>query len=378
VKIYELIETSTRIYVIQEYLSGGILYDRYSESTHINESLAAKYFSDIILALNCIHKFKIVHRDVKPTNLMFESDAPDSHIKLIDFGISILQKKQSYYGDSVQYMAPETILNAPTTKSDIWSAGTLLYSMLTGEMPFTADSHEETATLIKTSVPKFAETCWQTVSAEAQSLVRRMLSKNPKDRPTAEQILSDPWIMQYNRSLLKDDLFSHDVQERIGKMNASINLEKSIFSFISNQVLNAKDLKKLKDLFKTLDKDGSQTLTVAELNSGYDALGLTPPASIIDLMKKLDTDDSGSIDYYEFLKGSEEWAKLAMKKELDYNSKKYEKGSDAKLSLLELKGTIPDIQGTEWFSWLTNADKNGDGYITLEELRQFLAVKLGF
>ena len=130
-------------------------------------------------------------------------------------------------------------------------------------------------------------------------------------------------------------------------------------------------------MFKGLDKDGSGTLSVAELNSGYDVIGLPPPATIVELMKKLDSDDSGSIDYYEFLKGSEEWSKLSMKKELDYAAKKYEKGSDAKLSLDELKSTIPDIQGTDWYQWLSAADKNGDGYITLDELKQYLSTKLG-
>jgi Ca2+-binding EF-hand superfamily protein len=106
-------------------------------------------------------------------------------------------------------------------------------------------------------------------------------------------------------------------------------------------------------------------------------MGMAPPAAVIDLIKKLDTDDSGSIDYFEFLKGSENWAKILMKKELENASKKYEKGSDAKLSLLELKSSIPDIQGTEWVSWLDAADKNGDSYITLEELKQYLSTKLG-
>lgn len=150
-----------------------------------------------------------------------------------------------------------------------------------------------------------------------------------------------------------------------------------MFSFISNQVLSSKDMKKLKEMFRSFDKDGSGTLSITEVNNGYDSVGLPPPASVIELIKKLDTDDSGSIDYAEFLKGSEQWAKIAMKRELEIASKKYEKGFDAKLSLLELRGTIPDIQGTEWLEWLRLADVNGDGYITLEELKVYLETKLG-
>lgn len=125
-------------------------------------------------------------------------------------------------------------------------------------------------------------------------------------------------------------------------------------------------------MFRSFDKDGSGTLSITEVNNGYDSIGLPPPVSVIELMKKLDTDDSGSIDYAEFLKGSEQWAKLAMKRELELAAKKYEKGFDAKISLLELRGTIPDIQGTEWMERLRLADVNGDGYITLEELKNYL------
>ena len=130
-------------------------------------------------------------------------------------------------------------------------------------------------------------------------------------------------------------------------------------------------------MFKSLDKDNSGTLTTAELNSGYDDLGVAPPATLLDLLKKLDSDDSGSIDYHEFLRGSEQWAKLDMQRELNTATKKYEKGLNGKISLIELRSSIPDIEGTEWFSWLSLADVNGDGFITLDELKSFLSEKLG-
>ena len=218
-KVYEIIETSTRIYIITEYLSGGIMLNRYADSNKITERLAAKLMSDIVLALNCIHKLKISHLDVKPANLLFESDAPDSHVKLIDFGTTIMQKSQSFYSDSAQYMAPEMINGVPSVKSDIWSAGVIFYSLLTGYLPFCAENHEGTAHLIVHSHPDFTAPAWKGKSSQAVGLIKKMLSKNPKDRPTAEQILSDPWLMAYNRSLLPDEPFSKEVTEEIIKMN---------------------------------------------------------------------------------------------------------------------------------------------------------------
>ena len=215
VKIFEIIETNTRIYIITEYLSGGVLFERYVEGEQITEWLAARFMSDIVLSLNCLHKFKLVHRDIKPSNLIFESDAPDSHIKLIDFCVSILQKKQSFFTDSVHYMAPEVINGVTTTKSDIWSAGVLLYIMLSGVLPFNAENNEKTAAVILSEQPDYSFQAWETVSSEAKSLVQRMLHKNPKERPTAEQIISDPWIQSYNRNTIKEVPFDKKVHESL-------------------------------------------------------------------------------------------------------------------------------------------------------------------
>ena len=90
-------------------------------------------------------------------------------------------------------MAPEFINGAiPTTKIDIWSTGIILYTMLSGVLPFEAENNESTCNLISRAQVNYNKPCWSSITPEAKALVQKMLSKNPKDRPTAEQILSDP------------------------------------------------------------------------------------------------------------------------------------------------------------------------------------------
>jgi serine/threonine protein kinase len=218
-RLYEIIATSSRLYLISEYLHGGVLLERYTETQRANERTAAKYISDVVLALNCVHKAKIVHGNIKPSNLLFESDAPDSHIKIIDFGVTILQKKQNFYTDSVLYTAPEVLTGTFTAKSDIWSVGVILYTMLSGVLPYQAENYESTVKLIQNMHPIYNTSAWVNITPEATTLVKKMLSKNPKDRPTAEQILSDPWILSYNRSILKETPFDKNVQENLLKIN---------------------------------------------------------------------------------------------------------------------------------------------------------------
>ena len=125
-------------------------------------------------------------------------------------------------------MAPEFINGAiPTTKIDIWSTGIILYTMLSGVLPFEAENNESTCNLISRAQVNYNKPCWSSITPEAKALVQKMLSKNPKDRPTAEQILSDPWILAYNRNTLSDAPFNKEVQEEIIVFNVLLYLGKN-------------------------------------------------------------------------------------------------------------------------------------------------------
>ena len=213
-RVYDVIETSTRIYVISEYLSGGQLFEKLAQSGGTTERLAARYLLDIILALNYCHKRGIIHRDIKPENLLFESDAPDAHLKIVDFGISRINKTcdmQLSVG-AVEYMAPERFRGQVSPKSDIWSAGVILYIMLSGRPPFHASTDAETTKLISQTEVTFKQgPVWNNISEDVKSLLIRMLKKEPKERPTAEEVLSNKWLISYTRSTISDAQISPDV-----------------------------------------------------------------------------------------------------------------------------------------------------------------------
>lgn len=222
-RIYEIIETTTRIYIISEYLSGGQLFEKLVTIERITERLAARYLCHIILALNYCHKLSIIHRDIKPENLLFESDAPDAHLKIFDFGISRISNSnesdlQLSVG-AVSYMAPERFRGNVSPKSDIWSAGVILYTMLSGRLPFQADTDAGTAKMISQGVVDMHNTVWSAISTEAKNLIIRMLKKDPKDRPTAEDVLSDPWLVSYTRSTIDDNPICQEALVNLGKFN---------------------------------------------------------------------------------------------------------------------------------------------------------------
>lgn len=131
----------------------------------------------------------------------------------------------------------------------------------------------------------------------------------------------------------------------------------------------------MSDLFKKFDKNGDGSLSTIEINEGYDFIGVPPPPPVIDILKKIgNTGDT--IHYTDFLNAIQNWNKAAQMKELENSFKMYDKGGDGKLSLDELKATIPGVENSEWDGYLNEADLNGDGMMTLEELKLFITTKL--
>ncbi|KAG5180738.1 kinase-like domain-containing protein [Tribonema minus] len=181
VRLYRVLKGGTKLYLVCEYVSGGDLYDKIANLPSLPEPLACKYFVQIVKAIQHCHDNGITHRDLKPENCMVTDDG--EKIKVTDFGLSNITSQK--YGDI-----------------DIWSLGILLYVMLMGYLPFDDDLHE--ALRIKIKHAKFVIPR-DTVSVEAEDLIRSIIIVDPTKRPSLEQILAHKWIADNSAS---DDEFS--------------------------------------------------------------------------------------------------------------------------------------------------------------------------
>jgi len=162
----------------------------------------------ITSAITYLHSINIVHRDLKPENLIYQSQNPDSPIKITDFGLAKFRKDGAGKPEAMTtacgtpgYVAPEVLKNEPYGKEvDMWSLGVILYILLCGFPPF---YHESTAQLykqIKKGEYDFPDPYWTDISEQAKSLVRGMLTVDPKKRLTGELVLAHPWISGENVS----------------------------------------------------------------------------------------------------------------------------------------------------------------------------------
>ncbi|XP_013779525.1 SNF-related serine/threonine-protein kinase-like [Limulus polyphemus] len=194
VRLYEVIDTHTKLYLILELGDGGDMYDYIMKHDKgVNEETARKFFQQIVHAISYCHRLHVVHRDLKPENVIFFEKL--GMVKLTDFGFSNRyypgQKLETSCG-SLAYSAPEILLgdlyDAP--KVDVWSMGVILYMLVCGHAPFQEANDSETLTMImdcKYSLPSH-------VSKECSNLIASMLVRDPERRATLEEIANNSWL----------------------------------------------------------------------------------------------------------------------------------------------------------------------------------------
>ena len=180
VRLFEVIEDDKYFNLLQELCTGGELLEK-MQRTQLKEKQIAKIFNQIMSAVAYCHEKGIAHRDLKLENILFASEAPDSPIKIIDFGFSVLLGKKDKDKDSndlkkfgfkrmkskvgtLYYISPEIIKGNYDEKCDIWACGVILYILLCGYPPFTGNSDKEVYNIISQVKYDFNKPAWKNVS----------------------------------------------------------------------------------------------------------------------------------------------------------------------------------------------------------------------
>ncbi|KAL4632801.1 hypothetical protein ACB092_04G076800 [Castanea dentata] len=290
VRIRGTYEDIVAVYLVMELCEGGELFDRIVKKGHYSEREAAKLIKTIVEVVQTCHSLGVMHRDLKPENFLFHSVDEDAALKATDFGLSVFYR--------------------PETEKGIFR------EILQGKLDFHSDP-------------------WPVISESAKELIRKMLDRNPKQRPKAHEVLCHPWIADDNAP---DKPIDSAVLSRLKKFSAMNKLKKMALRVIAEK-LSEEEIGGLKELFKMLDTDNSGTITFDELKEGLKRVGSELMESEIkDLMDAADIDNSGTLDYGEFLAATLHLNKLEREENL--------------------------LSAFSFF------DKDGSGYITIDELQQ--------
>lgn len=192
VTLYEEFECDRFIWFVLEYVDGGMLLNKLARKGSFSENHARITMISTLRSLLYLSKLGVVHRDVKPENILFDSKSRDWPTRLTDFGLSAkMDKNVLLYAacGTPAFCSPEVLKGEVYDCScDMWSFGIVLYIVLAGYPPF-----HGTEDILKGSVA-FPEQEWSHISDEAKDVVKKMLIVNPKERITAKKALEHSWF----------------------------------------------------------------------------------------------------------------------------------------------------------------------------------------
>uniref|UniRef100_A0A0D9WKB3 non-specific serine/threonine protein kinase n=1 Tax=Leersia perrieri TaxID=77586 RepID=A0A0D9WKB3_9ORYZ len=288
--------------LVMELCEGGELFDRIIARGHYSERAAAALCREIVSVVHSCHSMGVMHRDLKPENFLFLNKREDSPLKATDFGLSVFFKPGEQFRDlvgSAYYVAPEVLKRRYGAEADIWSAGVILYILLSGVPPFWAENEDGIFDAVLQGHIDFSSEPWPSISSAAKDLVKRMLRQDPKERLTAAEILNHPWIREDGEA--PDKPLDITVISRMKQFRAMNKLKKVALKVVAEN-LSEEEIVGLKEMFKSLDTDNSGTITLEELRAGLPKLGTKISESELrQLMEAADVDGNGSIDYVEFI-----------------------------------------------------------------------------
>mmetsp|Transcript_37624 Transcript_37624/g.80304 ORF Transcript_37624/g.80304 Transcript_37624/m.80304 type:complete len:698 (-) Transcript_37624:117-2210(-) len=213
IRLYEVIDTPTDIFLVNEYVSGGELFDYIVSKGRLSADEARNFFHQIVSGVEYCHFQKIVHRDLKPENLLLDSNL---NIKIADFGLSNLMRDGDFLRTSCgspNYAAPEVISGHlyAGPEVDVWSCGVILYALLCGSLPFDDESIPNLFKKIKSGMYSLPSH----LSQLARNLIPRMLEVDPMKRITIPEIRLHPWFQHKLPPYLRHPPELMEKQERV-------------------------------------------------------------------------------------------------------------------------------------------------------------------
>uniref|UniRef100_A0AAR2LX87 Ribosomal protein S6 kinase n=1 Tax=Pygocentrus nattereri TaxID=42514 RepID=A0AAR2LX87_PYGNA len=228
VKLHEIYHDQLHTYLVLELLRGGELLERIRRKQHFSETEASRIMRRLVSAVSHMHDVGVVHRDLKPEVPLYSTT---SAIKIIDFGFARLKPPDNQLLKTpcftLQYAAPEILTYDGYDEScDLWSLGVILYTMLSGQVPFqcqekslTHTSAEEIMKKIKQGDFSFQGEAWRNVSQQAKELIQELLTVDPNKRIKMCELRYNAWL-QDDSQLSSNPLMTPDI---LGLSTASVH-----------------------------------------------------------------------------------------------------------------------------------------------------------
>lgn len=243
IQLYDSIKEPGYHYFVLDFFVDGDLFDDIATRESYSEVDASHCIQQVLEALKYCHEQNIVHRDLKPENLLLASKGKGAIVKLSDFGaaMDLDEEDGTNLGlvGTPNYIAPEVLKKEKYGKPvDIWSCGVVLYILLFGYPPFYDPNTELLYSQIKAGECKTPFSGWDSIKAEANDILKKMMNTDQYTRTTATAALTHPWICQREHTASK--LHRSSTIDEIKSFNARRRLKGAIYSTILASKLASK------------------------------------------------------------------------------------------------------------------------------------------
>lgn len=241
--MYEIIITPVNVWLVLEYCPNDELYGHLIQNGKLRVEEARKMFAQLCGAVAYTHLKHCAHRDLKLENILLDKN---NNVKLCDFGFTREYEPRTLLETicgTTCYMAPEMLLHQKYSGEavDVWSLGIILYTLIYGEMPFEEESELDSKLKITTEDPVYSEEA--DMPSTCQDLLKSLLSKDPKNRPTLDEILSHPFLEehgQYQKEILSEKtpkVFSTKAEKKVLRnlRSAHVDLEALAESIVKSK-----------------------------------------------------------------------------------------------------------------------------------------------
>jgi len=239
VRLYEFYDEAEQYCLVQELVKGGDLIDIMMDRPKFGETEARKLIKALLACVNYCHKQGVVHRDLKPDNILLEANLDPSTMKVTDFGASFKNTKKFWnfkmtdYIGTVDYMAPEVIIGEYNEKCDIWSIGVIAYMLLTGQPPFFGRDDKAIISKVLKGDLKLYKFI---LSPEAKDFLQYLMHLDYRERPSAEKALSHPWMQQEKDCI--DSTRAKQALSNISNFRADAVLKQATYAYMGSQLIS--------------------------------------------------------------------------------------------------------------------------------------------
>jgi len=356
-KLYEFFVDYQNFYIISEFFDQGDLLKKIQKLRRMNQIVVKFIMNQVFNAISYLHSKGVLHGDIKLENIMlytttkkanqrftmiskkldsdenlqkdlnnfykiinyesqkntkkFMDNITNYEIKLIDFGCSKLFSKKKHkkisgiIGTSL-YCSPEVVDNLYDEKCDEWSCGVLMYILLSGKAPFSGETEDEIFEKIKKCKYNFDSPEFKNVNDNCKDLIKKLLEPSIHKRIKASEALKHPFFVEEfdtNKALIENKDLSL-LENLINIKPYTSKFHQSITAFLCVNYISKDEEKKLRKIFRYIDQEGKNLLNIKTLEAKLKENGyLLTNEKIDNIMKTLDRDSNGTIEYQEFLAG---------------------------------------------------------------------------